>query len=929
MTTPLDIHVDLLLSTGRESVTGQSDVLASEPITITRGRPAESSQSAPTRVSMTLDNTDGRYSPRNPASDLYGLIGRNTQAQVYLGTPHLGAAGGSGTASTSHVAPSVTATTDGILICGWMSDDVLSYTVPGSMTGGPSETDGTYSTQRTAYQVVSAGATGTRTATGSVSTGYSSVSAVVHGASAAVEEMLSGSSATLLDVTLTTDAATQAGWWMVAVQGWLRGYDSPMPDAPYGDGGGWILLGDSGRITGTNSTGADQTVYLRQRIWARRVNWTGAQTVIFGGVAGGAAADNHAALYVLSGVDDWDIRATVEIPSWPSRWDISGNHVWVPVDGSGILRRLQQGSTLHSPMRRAITGAAATLHVGRSLLPVAYWPLEDGTGSTVAASGLPGGTPLTPDGTIQWASVEVTGSAPGPDWSAAAGNLAGPIVGVTTSQGWGIGCLVQYTGATSWDALRVTVQGGKYSDLRLNLGTSATLSATAGGSTSTLTSAISTLNDGDPHWIEVWCVTPIGTPLQHVLRIDGAVEGVVGETGERGVPVSMRVQRRGADTAGLLHLGVWAVDAPADPVSSIYSRLLAPAITAHAGEAAGRRIERLCREEGVAIHIVGDPDDTTPMGEQPIGSLLTLLREAEEADLGILYEPRVFGLAYRTRASRYNQPATLELVYGDAAEVSHPLEPVDDDRYTHNDVTVTRSGGSSYRYEVDDGPLSTQPPPDGVGRYAHAVTVNVHHDGLLLDQASARAHLGTWDELRYPTVHVNLAALIDVGKDSYARAAAALDPGDRLTIERPPAWLPPDAIDQHVEGVSAETLGTFVRTLALVCVPAGPYTVGIVEDEVLGRADTDGMELAADFDAGTDTSMSVTVTAGPAPILTSTHASMFDFDIQCGGAVLTVTGISGSGPYTFTVLQDPVNGVVRTIPAGTSLSLAHPWRAAP
>lgn len=930
MTDPLPVHVDLLLQSGRHSVTGLDEVLESNPITISgRGRPAEGSQSGPTRVAMEITNSDGRYSPRNPSSDLYGQIGRNTQAQVYLGTVHPGAAGGTGTASTSHLAPTVTATTDGILICGWMSDDPVDYTVPGSMTAGPAETDGSYSTQRTAYQVVAAGATGTRTATTGLATGYTSVSGVVHGDGVAVEETLSGvSGGALGDVTLTTDAGTLAGWWLVAVQGWLRGIDARMPDAPYGDDGGWILLGDSGRIDGELNIGAPTPVYLRQRIWARRVNTTGAQRVIFAGVAGGAAADNHAALYVLSGAEDWDIRATVEVPSWPSRWDISGARVVVDVDGSGILRRLQQGSPLYSPLRRAITGAAATVHVGRSLLPVAYWPLEDGTGSTVAASGLAGGTPLTPDGTIQWASIEVTGSAPGPDWSAAAGNLVGPITGVTTSQGWGIGCLVQYTGATSWDALRITVQGGRYSDLRLNLGTSATLSATTGGSTSTLTSALSTLNDGEPHWVEIWCISPTGTPLQHVLRVDGVAEGVLGETGERGVPVAMRAQRRGADEAGLLHLGVWA-----DPVASIYTQLIAPAITAHAGETAARRVERLCQQESISIHIVGDPDDSTPMGEQPIATLLSLLRECEEADLGILYEPReVLGLAYRTRTSRYNQPYTLELEYGAEGEVAWPLEPTDDDRYLRNDVTVTRSGGSSYRYEIDEGPLSTQDPPDGVGRYPYPVTVNVELDGQLPDQASARAHLGTVDELRYPVVQVDLAALVDVGKDSYARAAAALDPGDRLAIEGPPPWLPPDTIDQHVEGVT-ETLGTFERRLSLVCVPASPYTVGVVEDEILGRADTDGMEIDADVEAGTDADISVAVTAGPEPITTAAHPSMFPFDIRLGDVVLTVTAIAGSaGSYVFDIDTQPVNlpvGTIVTIPAGTPLSLAHPWRAAP
>jgi hypothetical protein len=101
------------------------------------------------------------------------------------------------------------------------------------------------------------------------------------------------------------------------------------------------------------------------------------------------------------------------------------------------------------------------------------------------------------------------------------------------------------------------------------------------------------------------------------------------------------------------------------------------------------------------------------------------------------------------------------------------------------------------------------------------------------------------------------------------------------------------------------------------CSPAGPYTVGVVEDDVLGIVDTDGSQLAADVDAD-DTSLSVAVTEGPVWV----HE--VDFDIKVGGEVMTVTGISGStSPQTFTVVRS-VNGVVKAQVAGTDLRLAQP-----
>jgi hypothetical protein len=57
-----------------------------------------------------------------------------------------------------------------------------------------------------------------------------------------------------------------------------------------------------------------------------------------------------------------------------------------------------------------------------------------------------------------------------------------------------------------------------------------------------------------------------------------------------------------------------------------------------------------------------------------------------------------------------------------------------------------------------------------------------------------------------------------------------------------------------------------------------------------------------------------------------TAAGEFPFDIEVEGVRLRVTAISGaSSPQTFTVTQAPVNGVTKTIPAGTAVRL---WQGA-
>lgn len=74
-----------LLPAGADASTGWLDVtsdLSADGITITRGRSTEGQDIDPSSMTLTLRNTAGRYAPRNPRSDLYGLIGRGTPVRV-------------------------------------------------------------------------------------------------------------------------------------------------------------------------------------------------------------------------------------------------------------------------------------------------------------------------------------------------------------------------------------------------------------------------------------------------------------------------------------------------------------------------------------------------------------------------------------------------------------------------------------------------------------------------------------------------------------------------------------------------------------------------------------------------------------------------------------------------------------------------------
>lgn len=74
----LSITVELFYSGGWHTV----PVFTRDSIEITRGRADESQRVSPSTARLSIDNRTYAYSPRNPTSSLYGLIGRNTPIRI-------------------------------------------------------------------------------------------------------------------------------------------------------------------------------------------------------------------------------------------------------------------------------------------------------------------------------------------------------------------------------------------------------------------------------------------------------------------------------------------------------------------------------------------------------------------------------------------------------------------------------------------------------------------------------------------------------------------------------------------------------------------------------------------------------------------------------------------------------------------------------
>lgn len=252
--------------------------------------------------------------------------------------------------------------------------------------------------------------------------------------------------------------------------------------------------------------------------------------------------------------------------------------------------------------------------------------------------------------------------------------------------------------------------------------------------------------------------------------------------------------------------------------------------------------------------------------------------------------------------------------------VSVPLDPVDDDQAVTNDVTVSRVGGSSSRYEVTTGPLSVSPPEQGgIGRYDASASLSLYSDGATQGQAEWRAHVGTVDELRYPTINLDIHE-----NQSLLTSATAVDVGDLLSLSNlPTPWQPPDTSRQVIQGWT-ETIKPFSWRMSFNATPYSPFRIATTDSATYGRLGSETTTLAEGLDS-TETGVDVDVATGSALwVTTSANPDEFPFAIKVGGEEMTVTACTGaSSPQTFTVTRS-VNGIVRSHLIGSPVRLARP-----
>lgn len=653
----------------------------------------------------------------------------------------------------------------------------------------------------------------------------------------------------------------------------------------------------------------------------------------------------------VGNVDDW------AGPEWPLGDNEPDNALRpsesrVTATSSGVLRRLGTGARskpLRSTLYRHIVSDRRRPYV------LAYWPMEDPRGAAALGSGLSGGLPAPITGARLADRDDLLASAPLPTVQAGdvASWAAAIPAGAVGADRWVVDFLWRIDTADAdptytrlitfrsdgtdggpslwhWEINDTNIRILAYDSTGAQV-ESNTVGVPAGSFGAWMLSRFDVQQDGaDIDWTWTLINIDVGTGATHSDTIVGSTLGTLLEIGNdvTGPP----------DGYSFGH--VILTDG-----SVLTSSWLAGADTAWVGETAAHRIWRLCNEERIPIEIVGDPDATSassilrgdpansqPMGPQEQRTLLHLIRSAVRLDMGVLIERRgIPGLQYRTRKTIEAQDPILELDASRHArgDIINPLEPRLDDQRLLNDATIRSRFGSAaqivdqdhiddeglYDTELTLEALAGVDVQDAILSSTYGLRLAV--DTQNLHQAGWRVHLGTWPELRWPSVTIPIeviALLYPAIIDEWL----AVELGDRVTLTNLPVQYPDEAVELIVDHVR-ESMSSNRWRPQLACSPGGPWLVtklqGASVDLTLPRLADDGaVTLTSDI---TDSATSIALSGTD---LTEV-AGNYPLDIIVGGERITA---AGNTAQTLTGCTRSVNGVVKAHSAGAAVAIAYP-----
>lgn len=556
----------------------------------------------------------------------------------------------------------------------------------------------------------------------------------------------------------------------------------------------------------------------------------------------------------------------------PLGWDKSGNNATISLECSGILRRLESTEDLDNSLNRTILADN----------PVAYWRMDDPAGSTRFESSLPtGGIPLIEvalpvNEGVQYATVD----APPGGSDAAADFSQGAFVttyagtpGINLPPPWTVVFSIKRPADGSADGIGVVAVYYDVDGVEQSSGFGVTEDTEV----------------SERDWYHVLIEGTQNGPNWQIYRwrngLDKGINysgvGTLGNLNDIIASVDILV---GISEISIGYIGVYAG-------TGIDPQVHSDALQAFAGELGHIRFLRIAAQLGIPAHC--QASTSAPMGPQPSGTGLEVLRDIEITDGGTMYE-RDYGLGYQALSERYNAPVRMELDFAQK-HISGTPKPADDDQRFRNQWTLRSSSTGASRTVRDADYSATLE-----GLHPDGGTINSYTNDQLSIAAGWRVRRDTVDEDRWPQLPVNMGRTPELIPEWLTVGV-----GDRIQALNPPTQVAPDAIDGIVEG-GAKRWNTVDWEGYLNVGPASIYQVGIAGDSTTNGAwaQTSDAEYAEDID-DTETSIEVTST----DTWTTTPAGQL---IVFGGEVCSLDAVSGSAPnWTFTVTRS-VNGVVKS-----------------
>jgi hypothetical protein len=892
--TPLPLRCELDLG-------GWTEVTVRESSSVTLSRGSEDGVQAvtPSWCSLTLDDTAGDLSPRNPLGAYYGVIGRNTPIRIGIerDTSQLLLDGYASTITTpDHASLELP---DFYFELNFESDDVAGPVILAHKWDEDTN-------NRTWKLVMTSGSLVLLISTDGVNEYYfpstERLRAIPGGRTIILCNYESSTGTTYFYV-----KQTESGSWVQLGSGLTYGTTL----TPY-NGTAPLVIGQK-VPAGEESLGSFVQVALKINSACLYDTTPTVQAwPIMAAIPAGAASfvDSTGKTWTLTGdaeVTDVDWEFFGEVPSWPRSVDYSGNDATVAVKAAGILRRIQSAKdSITSALRRAATVNADDDSV------LAYWPCEDGVLSEVltAVKGVPATYSGAP-GFEQCTSFAC--SDPLPTW--ASSTFSGKVPFYTASGLITVRALLDIPsgGVTSGSSLLTLHLTGGISAIRAWYSSGGGLALTAYDLDGSIlaSSTITSFNVDDSRFQIGLSIDSVTTPGTAICTL--SVYKVGDSTGTyithnftgyvyRVTSVELNRGKYISQAMGGGHIIV-RKDSP-----TIFD--LITAVNAHDGEQTSYRFQRLCYENNIPYRNVSQGyADAIRSGEQKTDSLISLLEDVASSDGAILSDddfPRL-GLKFRQRSTLWSQVPAVTIDY--ATDALSDIKPVDDDMLTANDVTVTRRDSASYRSVRETGTMSVENFPKGIGRYDPGSTeLSLSEDVMAQWHSEWMLHIGTWDEPRYPTIGI----IGEMLSTAQLTAMTKLRVGDLIVIKNIPDVY--GDVKLLVNGIS-QTLNQFGRRWVLNTSPGSPHNVARYG---ITRYDTVSSTLGSPITASA-TSLSV-VESGT---LWTTTPARFPLDIRVGPEVMTVTAITGTtSPQTFTVVRG-INGLTIAHAAGASVKLAE------